>query len=73
MLLLLLLIGGGSYAWGKTWIRCTSVSDLISGGTFILGYEKTANSGIIVPMQNTGSATTTTDGFFEWRYRENNG
>ena len=63
MLLLLLLIGGGSYAWGETWIRCTSVSDLISGGTFILGYEKTANSGIIVPMQNTGSATTTTDGF----------
>lgn len=63
MLLLLLLIGGGSYAWGETWIRCTSVSDLISGGTFILGYEEAANSGIIVPMQNTGSATTTTDGF----------
>ena len=63
MLLLLLLIGGGSYAWGETWIRCTSVSDLISGGTFILGYEATANSGIIVPMQNTGSATTTTDGY----------
>lgn len=62
MLLLLLLIGGGSYAWGETWIRCTSVSDLISGGTFILGYEATANSGIIVPMQNTGSAKTTTDG-----------
>ena len=62
MLLLLLLIGGGSYAWGETWIRCTSVSDLISGGTFILGYEAKANSGMVVPMQNTGSATTTTDG-----------
>lgn len=63
MLLLLLLIGGGSSAWGETWIRCTSVSDLISGGTFILGYEATANSGIIVPMQNTGSAKTTTAGY----------
>lgn len=63
MLLLLLLIGGGSYAWGETWIRCTSVSDLISGGTFILGYEAMANSGIIVPMQNTGSAKTTTAGY----------
>lgn len=63
MLLLLLLIGGGSYAWGETWIRCTSVSDLISGGTFILGYEATANSGIIVPMQCSGTATATTAGY----------
>ena len=63
MLLLLLLIGGGSYAWGETWIRCTSVSDLISGGTFILGYEATANSGIIVPMQCSGTVTATTAGY----------
>lgn len=63
MLLLLLLIGGGSYVWGETWIRCTSVSDLISGGTFILGYEATANSGIIVPMQCSGTATATTAGY----------
>lgn len=63
MLLLLLLIGGGSYAWGETWIRCTSVSDLISGGTFILGFEATANSGIIVPMQCSGTVTATTAGY----------
>ena len=63
MLLLLLLIGGGSFAWGETWIRCTSVSDLISGGTFILGFEATANSGIIVPMQCSGTATATTAGY----------
>lgn len=46
-----------------TWTRVTSVETLKAGGKFIIGYEATANSGIIVPMANTGSATTSAAGF----------
>ena len=46
-----------------TWTRVTSVSTLTAGGTFIIGYEATANSGVIVPMANTGSATKDANGF----------
>ena len=46
-----------------SWTRVTDVSDLTSGGTFIIGYEATANSGVIIPMANTGSASTTAAGF----------
>ena len=46
-----------------TWNRVTSISTLLAGGTFILGHEATANSGIIIPMANTGSATTSAAGF----------
>lgn len=46
-----------------TWTRVTSAATLKAGGTFILGYEATANSGEIIPMANTGSATTSTAGF----------
>ena len=50
--------------WAETsWTRVTNVSELTSGGTFIIGYEATANSGILIPMANTGSATTSTAGF----------
>lgn len=50
--------------WGTvSWTRVTDVSDLTSGGTFIIGYEATANSGVIIPMANTGSASTTAAGF----------
>jgi hypothetical protein len=48
---------------GPSWTRVTSVSELLAGGTCILGYEATANSGVIVPMANTGSATTSAAGF----------
>lgn len=46
-----------------SWVRVTTVAELLSGGTFIIGYEETANSGIIIPMANKGSATTTAAGF----------
>ncbi len=46
-----------------TWTRVTSVDTLIAGGEFIIGYEATANSGVIIPMANTGSATTSRAGF----------
>ena len=43
---------------GSTWNRVSSVNDLLSGGTFIIGYESDANSGVIVPMQNKVTTTT---------------
>ena len=48
---------------GPTWNRVSSVDDLLSGGTFIIGYESDANSGVIVPMRNTATATTTKAGY----------
>ena len=45
------------------WERVTSVDTLLAGGTFVLGYEATANSGVIVPMANVGSATLSAAGF----------
>lgn len=63
-LLLCALIAGSTSAWATvTWDRVSSVSTLTSGGTFIIGYEATANSGVIVPMANTGSATTSAAGY----------
>ena len=62
MLLLFALIAGSTSLWA-TWERVTNVSTLTTGGTFIIGYEATANSGIIVPMANTGSASTSSAGF----------
>ena len=49
-----------SKAGATTWTRVTSVNTLTDGGTFIMGYEETANSGVIVPMRSDGSAATTT-------------
>ena len=46
-----------------SWTRVTSVETLLSGGTFIIGYEGTAKSGVIIPMANVGSATLTAAGF----------
>lgn len=57
--MLLAVLGWGN-AWADSWTRCTAVSDLTSGGTFIIGYETTANSGKIIPMKNTGGTATTT-------------
>ena len=45
-----------------SWTRVKTVAELLAGGTFIIGYEATANSGVIVPMQNTGTATTSAAG-----------
>lgn len=46
------------------WARVTSVSDITSGGTFIIGYEATANSDVIVPMRNDGfSEAVTSNGY----------
>lgn len=41
---------------GPTWNRVSSVEELLSEGTFIIGYEAVANSGVIVPMRNTANA-----------------
>ena len=35
----------------NTWTRVTSVAQITSGGTFVIGYENTANSGILIPMR----------------------
>ena len=45
------------------WQRVTTVEDLLAGGTMIIGYEKTANSGVIVPMRTEGTATTSDLGY----------
>lgn len=47
----------------NTWTRVTTVDQITSGGTFIIGYEATANSGVLVPMRNDGrTASTSADG-----------
>lgn len=46
------------------WTRVTTVSEITDGGTFIIGYEATANSDVIVPMRNDGfSAAVTSNGY----------
>lgn len=37
---------------GDTWTRVTNVPQILSGGTFIIGYEETVASGILVPLRN---------------------
>ena len=51
---------GGS---SVTWTRVTDIATLLAGGTFIIGYEADANTGVIIPMANVGSATTSAAGF----------
>ena len=41
------------------WSRVTAVSELTDGGTFIIGYEATANSDVIIPLRSDGAAATT--------------
>lgn len=61
-LVILLTIGSGN-AWSDTWTRVTSVDQITDGGTFIIGYEATAKSGVLVPLRaEGGTATTTTAG-----------
>ena len=57
---------------GPTWNRVSSVNELLSGGTFIIGYEATANSGVIVPMRNKATATTTKTGYIYSGIENNN-
>ena len=67
LLLLFALIAGSSSSWAVTvtWERVTSISTLTSGGTFIMGYEAEAKSGIIVPLRSKDcSATTSANGYF---------
>ena len=52
--------GGGETG---NWTRVTTVAELLAGGTFIIGYEATAKSGVIIPMANTGSASTDATGY----------
>ena len=48
----------------KTWVRVTSTDMILSGGTFIIGYEATAKSGKLVPMRSDASgAKTTANGY----------
>ena len=61
-MLCMVLMGGGS-VMAQKWVRCTQVSDLLSGGVFIIGYEKDAKSGVIVPMRNEGTLTKTKAGY----------
>lgn len=47
----------------NTWTRVTTVDQITSGGTFIIGYEAEANTGVLVPMRNDGrTASTSADG-----------
>lgn len=62
IMLCMVLMGGGS-VMAQNWVRCTQVSDLLSGGVFIIGYEKTANPGVIVPMRTEGTLTETKAGY----------
>lgn len=56
------VVGDISSKWIR-WERVTDKSTLIAGGTFIIGYEQTAGSGIIVPMRTEGTASTTGQGY----------
>ena len=57
-------VNDSSSTGGETgWTRVTTVAELLAGGTFIIGYEADAKSGVIIPMANTGSATTSAAGF----------
>lgn len=48
-----------------TWSRVTSIATLLAGGTFIMGYEADAKSGIIIPLRSKDSnATTSANGYF---------
>ena len=47
--------GGGSTG---SWVRVTSV-DQITSGTYIIGYEAEANSGIIVPLRSDAAGAKT--------------
>ena len=43
-----------------SWTRVTNVATLLAGGTFIMGYEGTAGSGVLVPLRSDATGATTT-------------
>lgn len=43
-----------------SWTRVTDVATLLAGGTFIMGYEGTAGSGVLVPLRSDATDATTT-------------
>ena len=48
----------------KKWVRVTSKDMILSGGTFIIGYEATAKSGKLIPLRSDkSSASTTANGY----------
>ena len=48
-----------------TWTRVTNMETLLAGGTFIMGYEANAKTGVIVPLRSKDcGATTTANGIF---------
>ncbi len=52
--------------WGEeTWTKVSSVSEITSGGTFIIGYwdGDTDFPSYLMPMQNTGTASTSAAGY----------
>lgn len=52
-------------AGATTWTRVTAINTLTGGGTFIMGYEGEAKSGVIVPLRSADSnATTSANGYF---------
>ena len=65
LLVMFLTLTVTTNAWGQTWTRVTTMEQLTSGGTFIMGYEATANSGTIVPLRSADcNATTSANGYF---------
>ena len=65
-LTLIFTIGVGN-AWGTVksgWTRVTTTSEILDGGTFIIGYEATANTDVIIPLRSDGAnATTSANGY----------
>ena len=65
LLVIFLTLTVSANAWGQTWTRVTTMEQLTSGGTFIMGYEAAAKSGIIVPLRSADcNATTSANGYF---------
>lgn len=54
-------------AWGSVqsgWTRVTTTAEITAGGTFIIGYEASANTDVIVPLRSDGAnATTSAQGY----------
>ena len=65
-LTLIFTIGVGN-AWGTVksgWTRVTTTSEILDGGTFIIGYEANANTDVIIPLRSDGAnATTSANGY----------
>lgn len=64
LLLSLLVLAATATAFAGNWTKVTDTATLAAGGTFIIGYQDpTATEGVIVPMQNTGTASASKAGY----------